>query len=159
MPKLPYPPSCYNETLNLRVPFFLWLIIFWSIHHALFLALGAGSKSPTVTGMATSYALDPYALLSNLPGLLVLGARINRRPEAGSRTRWIWQKGRTILILGLFTQLGTLLFRHWKETVTHDGFTLIILSVTVGALILLFGSRRIKDVFDDFPSPELAKKE
>lgn len=159
MSKLPYPPSCYDVNLSLRVSPLLWLIIIWSIHHVLFLALGVGSKSAEVTGMAVGYALDPYKLLSNLPGLLVLGARMNRRPEAGSRTRWIWQKGRLLLMVGLSMQIGALFLRNWKEISNLNGTMLLTLCATAGSLILLFGSRHIKDIFDDFPSPDLAKKE
>lgn len=152
-----YAPSCYDEKYHLRVSPLLWLVIVWSTHHLLVLALATFSNSGEIFGTALKYSYNLPTLLSDVPGALVLFARVNRTPVAGGRTRWIWRNGRLLLALGLCAQIGTLLSLRWKEIADLDEATLALLCVNVALLAALLASRYIKDVFADFPAPETAE--
>lgn len=157
MADFPYPPSCYDEKFHLRVSPLLWISILWSIHPLLLLVLGVFSKSGEIAQSVGSYASNMPSLVSCLPGLLVLFALMNRGPKAGSRVRWIWRKGRSLLGIGLCMQLGTLLVLHWKELSDQEVAMLFGLAISIGLLVALLVSRYSKDLFADFPSPETAE--
>lgn len=152
-----YPPSCYDEKFHLRVSPLLLLVIIGSTHHLLVLALATFANSGEIFTAAMKYAYNWPSLLSDVPGALVLLARVNRSPAAGGRTRWIWRNGRLLLALGLCAQIGALLYLRWKEIANLDEATLALLCVNVALLVAMLASRYIKDLFADFPAPEAAE--
>lgn len=159
MADFPYPPGCYDEKFHLRVSPLLWMSILWSIHPLLLLVLGAFSNSGQIAQAVGSYASNMPSMLSCLPGVLILFALMNRGPAAGSRVRWIWHKGRTLLGIGLCMQLATLLVLHWKELSGLEGTMLVSAAISIGLLLALLASRYSKDLFADFPSPEASGKD
>jgi hypothetical protein len=154
-----YAPSCYDEKFHLRVSPLLWLVILWSTHHVLALGVAAMANSGEIFSAAMKYAYNLPSLLSDIPGVLVLFARMNRSPVAGDRIRWVWRNGRALLALGLCMQLGAVVMLRWKAIAELDETTLATLCVTAVLLAALLASRYIKDVFADFPLPETAGKE
>lgn len=154
-----YAPSCYDENLHLKVSPLLWLIILWSTHHVFGLGIAVFANSGEIFRSAVDYAYNVPSLVSDLPGVLVLIARMNRTPVAGARVRWIWRNGRALLGLGLGMQIGTLVFIHGKKLSDIDEAMIASLLASAGLLCALLISSYIKDVFADFPATEEAKKE
>lgn len=147
-----YSPYAYDENLVLRVPPQLWLIIFWSVHHLLLILLGAFS-SGDILKSALEYGGYFPILISNAPGVVVIGARMNRLPDAGARTRWLWNKGRLILAVGLILQIGTMVAIHGEPVLDIENTISWAIGVTLLLLLVLLGSRHIADTFSDFPPP------
>lgn len=159
MSKTHYPSYCYDDNFVLRVSPLLWLMIVCSVNHVLILCLAAFANSADVLAMAIEYAYDPYILMSNVPGALVLLAAVNRRPAAGERIRRLWRNGRVLLIVGLCAQIAVIAALRWKKVVNMDESLLANLAANAVFLVLLLGSKFIKDIFSDFPQPPAAKEQ
>jgi hypothetical protein len=93
-----------------------------------------------------------------LPALAVLAALVGRSPRARPWLRWVWAHGRNLLLLSAVAQAGIVL-----RDVTTVGLSLdsaeAFLSVSVlvllaGLIAYLLWSRRVRDSFSEFPSPE-----
>jgi hypothetical protein len=153
-----YAPSCYDENFHLRVSPLLWLILLWSTHHVLALGVALFANSGEIFKSAMDYAYNVPSLASNLPGALVLFARINRSPLAGDRVRWIWRNGTTLLASGLGLQIGVLAFMQAKKLAEFDEAMIASLAASAVLLVALLASSYVKDVFADFPSKDEAKK-
>lgn len=154
MQKKLYPLHNYDNHFCLKVSPLLWLIMLWSILHALALFLGLFASSADVMKMTVEFAYDPLKLASNVPGALLLFARMNRRPEAGGFFRWIWRNGKWLLSAGLAAQIAILLVKHWRDLADVNEAIVLILAGTVACLVALLRSRHIADIFADFPVPE-----
>ena len=149
-----YPSYCYNHNFVLRVTPLLWLIIIWSVNHLLVLGLAVFAKSGETLGLAIEYASNPFSLLSDLPGAMVMVAVINRRPAAGKIMRWLWHYGRLFLIAGVCAQVAIIIGMYWQKTFQIvDEWLLIILAANIVFFVFLLRSRLIKDIFLDFPQP------
>lgn len=153
-----YSHYAYDANFVLKVPLHLWVIIVWSIHHCMFIVLG-GFSSGDILKTALEYGGHFPLILSNLPGLVVIAARMNRRPEAGERTRWIWKNGRVILAVGLGMQLGAILVVHGMAFVEIGSAISWAFVTTLLMLFILLKSQYIVETFADFPAPSLASSE
>jgi len=144
----------YDANFALKVTPLLWLIIIWSIHHSLFLAMSSMAKSGYVFGVARDYAASVPMLLSDIPGAIVLFTRLNRSPGAGAKIRWLWHHGIKFLILGLL--LSTMAtFSHYpvKIIANPENFVFWIAAANIGFIAYLSLSRQAREIFADFPSP------
>lgn len=149
----------YDANFALKVSPFLWLIILWSCHHALLLALGAVSKSGDVFALMADYAYSVPLLISNIPGVIVLAARINRTPHAGAKTRWLWHHGITLLVLGLSISTVVTVYVYQQKIADPENFVFWMVAVNLGFIAYLVLSRRARAIFADFPSPTQAVKD
>jgi len=149
----------YDANFVLRVSPLLWLIIIWSIHHTLLLALGAFSNSGEVFGAVLDYAASMPMLISDIPGAIVLVARINRSPAAGARIRWLWHHGITFLILGLSLSTAATFNSYRLGIVNPENPGFWIVAANLGLIAYLALSRHAREIFADFPSPALAVKD
>ena len=141
----------YDENLVLRVPPLLIAAIYWSIHHVFLLVLGASSNSGEVFGLVLDYSGSALFLISDVPGVLVLFARINRTSDAGAKVRWIWHHGLALLVLGLSMSAAATSYYYHREIVNIENPGFFLLIADVGIVLYLLFSRRVKDVFADFP--------
>jgi len=155
----PFDAYRYDNNFVLRVSPFLYLIIIWSIHHSLYLALAAFSNSAQVLGAAVDYAASAPMLISDIPGAVVLAARINRSPDAGEKIRWLWRHGVKLLVLGLsLSTMATFNAYHQKIAYPdYNAFWIVAANLVIIAYLVL--SRRVREIFADFPSPALAAEE
>ena len=149
----------YDENLVLRVPPLLIAAIYWSIHHVFLLALGASSNSGEVFGLVLDYSGSALFLISDMPGALVLFARINRTPEAGVRVRWIWRHGLSLLVFGVSMSAAATSYYYQKEIINLESPGFFLLIADLGIVIYLLFSRRVRDVFADFPQAETVSEE
>ena len=147
----------YDENLVLRVPPLLIAAIYWSIHHVFLLVFGASSNSGEVFGLVLDYSGSALFLISDIPGALVLFARINRTTEAGVRVRWIWRHGLILLVLGVSMSAATTSYYYHQEIVNFENPGFFLLIADVGVVLYLLFSRRVRDVFADFPRPDDVK--
>ena len=152
----PFEPWRYDANLALKVSPFLWLIIFWSIHHILLLAMGAVSKSGEVFALMADYAYSVPLLISDIPGVMVLAARFNRSPDAGEKTRWLWRHGIKFLVLGLSISTTATFNSSQLKMVNPENPAFWIVAANLGIIAYLVWSRRVREIFADFPSPAQA---
>lgn len=155
----PFDPWRYDDNLVLRVSPLLWLIILWSIHHVLLLAVGGVSKSGEVFTMMADYAYSIPLLISDIPGAMVLATRINRVPDAGARTRWFWRHGAKLLVLGLSISTVAIFNAYQQKIANPENFVFWIAAINLGVIAYLVFSRRVREIFADFPSPAQAAKD
>lgn len=149
----PFDAYRYDDNFVLRVSPTLWLIIIWSIHHALLLSLAAFSNSGQVFGAVLDYAASLPLLMSDIPGVMVLAARLNRKPDAGTKIRWLWSHGIELLILGLSISITATVNAYRQELASPDNPAFWIVAVNLGVIAYLVWSRGIREIFADFPSP------
>lgn len=149
-----YSHYAYDANFVLKVPLHLWVIIIWSVHHSMFILLG-GFSSGDILKSALEYGGHFPLLMSNLPGFLIIAARMNRHPEAGAKTRWIWSNGRRILAAGLGMQLGAIFLVHGMATVEMDNAISWAVAITLLLVFILLKSQYIAETFADFPAPKL----
>lgn len=153
-----YSHIAYDANFVLKVPLHLWAIIIWSVHHCMLIVLG-GLSSGDILKSALEYGGHFPLLMSNLPGLVVIAARMNRHPEAGVRTRWVWNNGRMLLAAGLGMQLAAILAVHGMAIVEMGGPIPWAFATTLLLLFMLLKSQYIAETFADFPAPNLANPE
>lgn len=152
----PFNAYRYDANFALKVSPFLWLIIFWSCHHVLLLALSAVSKSGDVFALMADYAASVPLLVSDIPGAMVLVASINRSPDAGKKIRWLWHHGIKFLVLGLFIST-TATFNSYQQGIANpENLAFWIVAANLGIIAYLILSRRAREIFADFPSPDQA---
>ena len=149
-----YDLYCYDENLVLRVPPLLSAAIYWSIHHVFLLILGASSNSGEVFGLVLNYSGSALFLISDLPGVLVLFARLNRMPDAGANVRWIWRHGLVLLMVGLSMSTVVTFYYYYREIVEFENPGFFIVTANFCIFLYLLFSHYVRDVFADFPNKE-----
>lgn len=131
----------------------LWLIIFWAAMHPLWLM-------PVIRQMVGGWSellADPRYLLGvSLVGML-LYTWFNRISDAGVEFRWIWHRGRWILLAAYTWTLGCLLWINlpilMRTDHRHFQALVVLSAINIGATLYLIGSKSVRDVFADFPVP------
>ena len=153
-----YPLEQYDDYLCLKISIGVVLTILFSIRHLLAIPLAflpmAGSD---LSYLSNSLVQTPYLVFTDIPGLLVFIAWMNRNPKAGSLTRTIWQKGRFILTIGLSIQLAItaqqnglqVLFSYYFDTDQY--VSLVSLFINFLAIYYLWRSARVAETFSCFP--------
>lgn len=149
----PFDAYRYDDNFALRVSPFLWLIIIWSIHHTLLLVLSSLSKSGYVFDLAKDYAASATMLMSDIPGAIVLIARLNRSPGAGPKIRWLWCHGTKFLIVGLSISTAATFIAYQQKISNPESFAFWVVAANLGSIAYLLLSRRAREIFADFPSP------
>lgn len=149
----PFDAYRYDDNFALRVSPLLWLIIIWSTHHTLLLAMSSLAKSGYVFGVARDYAASVPMLLSDIPGAIVLFTRLNRSPEAGAKIRWLWRHGIKFLVLGLSISTIVTVYSYQQKIANPENPVFWIVAANVGFIAYLLLSRRAREIFADFPSP------
>lgn len=155
----PFDAYRYDDNFALRVSPLLWLIIIWSNHHTLLLAMSSLAKSGYVFGVAKDYAASVPMLMSDIPGAIVLFARINRSPEAGAKIRWLWRHGIKFLVLGLSISTIVTVYSYQQKIANPESFAFWIVAANLGFIAYLVLSRRAREIFADFPSPTPAAED
>ena len=153
----PYDAYRYDENFVLKINFLIIVIIVWSIHHLLLLLLAAASNSSEVFGAARDYAGYVPFVFSDVPGIIVLSASVNRTPSAGEKIRWVWANAAKILMLGLLISTAATI-RFYKQeqqsilSLECLGFWVVLLNFVF--VLYLYFSRQVKELFADFPLSE-----
>jgi hypothetical protein len=156
---LKYPPSFYDENLNLRIGTGLLATVLFLCRPYLVLALSVANRSNKMGLLDLLYA-DRAALaaaaVAALPALAVLYAMIRRRADAGALPRALWRRGRSLLIASAALNLPIVLMRVVAEFPRIHNLDLLqtLAVLWIGAWLLT--SARVRDTFADFPKPVAA---
>ena len=90
-------------------------------------------------------------IVSSLPALLIIISWSKRVPDAGRVTRFIWAWGRWFLIGSAVLDASFIMV---LDRSFHQDLEIILMILDMVVLSFLFLSKRVKDVFSDFPVPE-----
>jgi hypothetical protein len=105
------------------------------------------------------YGVNPAAaLIGAIPALLVFYALVRRVPAGGRFARWLWTRGRVLLVTSAFLETAPLVYAAAASNALDNlsaaegavQWLLTLLNVPVALYILRSG--RVRDVFHDFPS-------
>ena len=150
-----YPSFAYDEHFCIKIGIGLWIVMLFLLRPYLAMLLSfANTSDPTelidlVFDTRRALALQAVAAL---PAMMLFVAYSRRRPAAGAAVRWIWHRGKTLLILSVLGNLSILLGPIFWEN-TAPGFSSWVQAVAaMGMVFYLFRSERVRDTFHDFPA-------
>ena len=159
-----YGPSSYDDHFCLRPPALLWLAAVY-LSRAFVLIFASDVVSVARVGHDTVTmlrgAVSVYALVPSLIAAPVLYALVSRAPTSTKLVRQIWAHGRTLLTVAAILDCAV--------SVAASGITggdvsdlnaeLLLAAVfDVYFLVYILATRRVRDVFADFPPPEPARR-
>lgn len=91
-----------------------------------------------------------FFVFASLPSLFVLLAWLFRNPSSFNLIKITWRSGKWLLTL---SALIDFIFRIWLYNITNEP-TIVLAALDIIIIIYLLTSRRVKDVFSDFPKPD-----
>lgn len=144
----------YNEYNILKIPLSLVLVDLYLLKHFVFFVLPIISSIPFLVKFAHEQ-FHIALLFSGIPALLVFVSMLRRVPKTRSfMLRWLWQKGRLLLLLSLVLELGLLsLFIVLGMNALNEA-SLMFLYLDVVFIFFMVKSQRVRDVFAEFPKYE-----
>ncbi len=157
-----YPFSAYDKHLSLRISLPMWAaILFLARPFAILLMSFANRRDRT--GLLETFYHDPVSMaidtVAALPALLVIVAWARHRPEASQPLRWLWARGRALLLIStLLNIVSVFLPLLWNPNVRMDVPELAKLAACAIILYMLLKSERVRDTFNDFPEPVAAQQ-
>lgn len=152
--ELIYTPDDYNKYDVLKLPFLLIIATVYGCKYLFFFILPMFSaKAPFLKDFAHQQ-LDLGLILSCIPALLVLVSMIRRGPKAQDIFRAFWTRGDKLLRFTLLAEAALLIAYVISGRREVDLSLLIFLYCDIMFLIYLFRSRRVKDVFTEFPAKD-----
>lgn len=143
----------YDTYFRLRIPFRLWLIIFYGIKHSVvFMLVGVlGSPSTDVLAVLGS----PFFLPASGLALIVIFAGHWRVAGAAQWKRRLWRKSHFLLVFSYALSVVVLSILHVWPVTQGEQWTPTVLTAVLffdfNILIYLLFSTLIRDVFLDFP--------
>ncbi|HRY14803.1 MAG TPA: DUF2919 family protein [Candidatus Competibacteraceae bacterium] len=160
-PPLAYPFEAYDRNLCLKPSLGMFLVLSYSVRHLLIVFLLYFPFMIRSVDMATlkhwmATPLGVSLAVADLPALLIWLAWRYRRPRTGTAWRWLWRRGRLALLATLITQGALLMVTQAEKLLTsgeEGAFLVIYLMIQGWALTYVGFSRRLTDVFRDFPDP------
>jgi hypothetical protein len=155
-----YTPDDYNQYNVLDVPFSLVLANVYLLKHYLIVAIPFFAKVPFINIAALPLAnvlpsqgqSNMLLLYSCIPALLVGISMARRLPHSGDYLRWIWQRGRLLLLSSIILEMLISIIYVLLEINTFSTSTLIFLYIDAVLIVFLFKSQRAKDAFAEFPA-------
>lgn len=152
-----YDLGSYDNNFCLKPPFMLWLVMLY-LARALVLPFISGISSMGGAQDAWSVTRGSFGaedFVSAAVALIVLWAFFRRTPSALKWWRRLWSYGRSLLAAAALVDLAISLYRFLQNADADSWQSeLLLLACTVDVYIVvyLFRSRRIRDVFNDFPA-------
>lgn len=147
----------FDQYHVLKIPLLLWLSTFYLLKYPLLYAL------PAVPAMGSAEYLTKFVIahfhwsllvFSCLPAALVLVAMMRRRPTAGAAVRRIWTYGRGLLLLAVVADLSIQAALIVGQQQKLSEYVLVIGYLDVMLWLYLWRSRRVREVFKQFPASE-----
>jgi hypothetical protein len=154
-----YDLTSYDANFCLKAPLMLWLVILY-LARAILLPFVSGVSSFGGARDGTSLTQGLFGVEDSLPAALALTvflALLRRTPSASQLWRSIWSFGRPLLAAAAVADLAISLYRFLQITDANALRTewLLLACLADGyVLVYLFRSRRVRDVFNDFPAPD-----
>jgi len=97
--------------------------------------------------------VSPRMLFATFLITLICYALINRSPDGGVLSRRLWENGRWLILLTAIVHVG-LLPRTTVRIDTTGGFVvLVLIGLDIAAVVYVFTSKLVGDVFAEFPPP------
>jgi Protein of unknown function (DUF2919) len=153
-----YDPASYDANFSLKPPMLLWLAMLYLARAVLLPFVGGVSSMSGSADVAalTRSGTDTVSMIPAAMALLVLFACARRRPSGSRFTRFIWANGRIILALSAAADLALAILDLYRQSsfIGSSGSLLLILRAIFDIYfpIFIFVSRRVHDVFEDFPA-------
>jgi Protein of unknown function (DUF2919) len=152
-----YASSSYDEHFCLKPPAFLWFALIY---------LSRAISLPAVVAIGSYAGVDPAAialcrelwsanaLVPSVFAVAVLVALCRRAPKASAIVRWIWTRGRVLLILAAAIDLAFALFEALqpREFGSPSLMPFIGIAIDVALIVYFVVARRARDSFKDFPA-------
>jgi len=95
--------------------------------------------------------------LLGVPALALLYASIKRTPTSGRFVRWLWNNGRSLLVVITLAQsyvpIRELLLSVGPSLPSSSVADFLVVLVNAQILIFALTSRRVRDTFSQFPEP------
>lgn len=154
-----YHASSYDQYLCLRPSLLLWVATVY-FSRAIVLPLVArmssltGASADTTSLLHGAFGLE--SLAPALPAFLVLTLLLTRSPSRGRVVRWLFARGRELLVLSALFDIGL----HSMDFVASGEQsagrmlgTILVEAFDVYFLVYAVASKRVRDVFSSFPAP------
>jgi hypothetical protein len=158
-----YPASEYDEYWCLKPPPLVWLATLYlsrSITLPLIMAVGtiAGIDSSSSGWLKSLWSLN--AIAPSLIAAVILYDLFRRVPTASQGVRWTWARGRIFLGLSaaLDLALSAITIVRLGNASSEALMAMLCGAADLAFLAYVFLTRRVRDTFAHFPSPELAEK-
>jgi hypothetical protein len=161
-----YSASSYDDHFCLKPPALLWLAVIY-LSRALLLVviyIASSMSLSRVNPQAMAELRGTVSIYAFIPALVaapVLYALLARGPSSGGLIRWFWSHGRTILILATIIDaaisIGSSGLIGGDAAELNVGF-LVAALFDAYFLVYMLATRRIRDVFADFPPHEPATR-
>ena len=160
MPTPFYTPDDYNKYNVLNVPpSLLWANLYLLKHYLIF-AVPFFAKIPLISKIAKPLSnvipSEEYSgvllLYSCIPALLVLVSMARRLPHSQDYMRWIWKRGRQLLLTSIILEMVIIAIYLLLEIQKFSSVTLAFLYIDVVLIVFLFKSRRVNDALAEFPA-------
>lgn len=131
--------------------FVLWVLFFYPVRFVLYLMPVIRQMLGSWTEVESSIWYMPASVVS----LLLLYTWFNRIPDSGLFWRWVWHRGRWVLLCGYLWSACLLLWLNssvWQRT-DHRHFeaVVVLLLINILAIHYLLVSKRVRQVFSEFP--------
>ena len=159
-----YSPSSYDDHFCLKPPALLWLAAIY-LSRAIVLIVASDLVSvaridANVVSLLRG-AVSVYALVPSLVAAPVLYTLVARSPTSNTLVRWIWARGRAILICAAAFDCAVSVAASGiigGDAADLSAGLLVAAVFDLYFLTYILATRRVRDVFADFPPPEPAGK-
>lgn len=156
-PPRKYAYTRYNRHDVLKPGWGYWLISLFLSRHVILLMLigvsagrgGGGPRNPALAAL-----LDPVFFVSDLPAILLLFTAGARLPRGGRPARFLWRRGRYLLVSSSAIYIGLLLWQQGFNLAGFQPMTWALLAVNLGVVVYVMTSAYLRDLFTQFPEPE-----
>jgi hypothetical protein len=161
-----YSPSSYDDNFCLKPPALLWLaVVYLSRTFVLLVIYLVSSMSLSRVSPQAVAALrgtvSIYAFAPSLVAAPVLYALLSRAPSSPKLVRWFWSHGRKMLILAAILDCAASVAASGiigGDIADLSAGLLLAAIFDVYFLVYLLATRRVRDVFADFPPFEPARR-
>ncbi len=150
----------YDRNLCLKSPLLLLIAMLYLSRAMVVIVIG---RLTALVGASTDFEaliagmINPLTLISSLVAFTVLMAYCRRVPGGSRAMRGIWARGQWILAAAALLDFGLLLAGSplWHGgSAPHPELGLLAMAMDLYFAVYLIASRRVRDVFSAFPSPE-----
>ena len=153
----------YDKNLSLKVTPALWLAVVYFLHPYLLLLSSFRSKNPDAAALKRMIYPDEFslviAILATIPVLLFIYAWSRRSPGGSNLVKYLWRHSAMVLTIAALLNIATV-FSPLLLGAGHKIHVLgwVQLGISVLLIVYVQFSRRVKDVFADFPGEKQAEQ-
>lgn len=148
-----YSPNSFDESLTLKIPLTMWLIILYGIYPFPFSLLGYLPRSGGNMAFL-QHLVGEFSLLGSFSALLFLLAYFKRSPEASTFWRRCWRHGGILLCIPTIGFVVDAIISNYRgnwEFVLSEQSVIYLTILSALCCYMLFFIPRLKDTFLDYP--------